>query len=77
LAVLEHKLKTSLIIKADRAFIISEVLQSVIDRHGLHFAVSEAHSLPSHSTCKHLRDLTPTVNMIEEFVTKTVVWQAI
>ncbi len=51
-------------------FTVAEGLQSVIDRHDLHYAVSAAHSSSSHSTGKHLRDLTPTVNMIEEFVTK-------
>jgi hypothetical protein len=51
-------------------FTVAEGLQSVIDRHDLHYDVSAAHSSSSHSTGKHLRDLTPTVNMIEEFVTK-------
>jgi hypothetical protein len=56
----------------DRAFTVADVLQSVIDRHGLHFAVSASHFSPSHSTGKHFRcrDLTPAVNMIEEFVAK-------
>jgi hypothetical protein len=40
----------------DRAFTVAEVLQSVIDRHGLHSAVSVAQTPPSHSTGKHLRD---------------------
>jgi hypothetical protein len=47
---------------------LADVLQSVIDHHGLHFAASVSHTSPSHSTGKHLRDLTPGVNMIEEFV---------
>ena len=55
---------------SDRAFTVGEVLQSIIDRHGLHFAVSVSHSSPSHSSVKHVRDLTPAVNMIEEFVAK-------
>jgi uncharacterized OB-fold protein len=54
----------------DRAFTVAEVLQSVIDRHGLHSAVSAAHTPPSHSTGKHLRDHTAAVNMIEELIAK-------
>ena len=54
----------------DRAFTVAEVLQSVIDRHGLHSAVSAAHHSSSHSTGKHLRDHTAAVNMIEELVAK-------
>ena len=54
---------------SDRVFTVGEVLQSIIDRHGLHFTVSVTHSSPS-SSGKHLRDLTPSVNMIEDFVTK-------
>ncbi len=50
----------------DRAFTVAEVLQSVIDRHGLHYAVSASHSSSSHSTGNHLRDITPAVNMIED-----------
>jgi hypothetical protein len=46
------------------------VLQSVIDRHGLHCVVSAAHPPPSHSTGKHLRDHTAVVNVIENFVAK-------
>jgi hypothetical protein len=49
---------------------VAEVLQSVIDRHGLHYAVSVSHSSSPHSAGKHLRDLTPAVHMIEEFVVK-------
>jgi hypothetical protein len=52
----------------DRAFTVAEVLQSVIDRHGLHYAVSASHSSPSPSPGKHLRDHTAVVNMIEDFV---------
>ena len=55
---------------SDRAFTVGEVLQSIIDRHGLHFAVSASHSSPSHSSGKHARDLTPAVNMIENFISK-------
>jgi hypothetical protein len=54
----------------DSAFTVSEVLQSVIDRHGVHSAVSAAHTPPSHSNGKHLRDHTAVVNMIEEFLAK-------
>jgi len=54
----------------DRAFTVAEVLQSVIDRHGLHYAVSSSHSSSSHSTGKHLRDPTAAVNMVEEFIAK-------
>ncbi len=54
----------------DLAFTVAEVLQSVIDRHGLHSDVSVVHTPPSHSTDKHLRDHTAAVNMIEEFVAK-------
>ena len=54
----------------DRAFTVAEVLQSVIDRHGLHYAVSASHSSSSHSTGKHLRDPTAAVNMVEEFIAK-------
>ena len=53
----------------DRAFTVSEVLQSIIDRHGLHFAVSASHPSSSQSG-KHVRDLAPVVNMIEEFIAK-------
>ena len=49
---------------------MAEVLQSVIDRHGLHSAVSAAHPSSSHSTGKHLRDHAAAVNMLEDFVTK-------
>jgi hypothetical protein len=42
----------------DRAFTVAEVLQSVIDCHGLHSALSAAHTPPSYSTGKHLRDHT-------------------
>jgi hypothetical protein len=55
---------------SDRAFTVGEVLQSIINRHGLHFAVSASHSSPSHSSGKHARDLTPAVNMIENFIAK-------
>ena len=55
---------------SDRAFTVGEGLQSIIDHHGLHFAVSASHSSPSHSSGKHARDLIPAVNMIEEFVAK-------
>jgi hypothetical protein len=55
---------------SDRVFTVGEVLQSIIDRHGLHFAVSASHSSPSHSSGKHARDLTPAVNMIEDFIAK-------
>ncbi len=54
----------------DRAFTVAEVLQSVIDRHGLHYAVSSSHSSSSHSTGKHLRDPTAAVNMVEELIAK-------
>jgi hypothetical protein len=54
----------------DYAFIAPEVLQSVIDRHDLHSAVSAAHTPPSHSTGKHVRDHTAAVNMIEELIAK-------
>ncbi len=55
---------------SDRAFTVGEVLQSIIDRHDLHFAVSVSRSSPSHSSGKHARDLTPAVNMIENFIAK-------
>ena len=58
---------------SDRAFTVGEVLQSIIDRHDLHFAVSVSHSSPSHTSAKHVRDLTPAVNMIQEFVAKACV----
>ena len=55
---------------SDHSVTVGEVLQSIIDSHGLHFAVSVSHSSPSPAG-KHLPDLTPQVNMIEDFVTKT------
>ncbi len=57
----------------DRAFTVAEVIQSVIDRHDLHSVVSVAHTPPSHSTGKHLRDHTAAVSMNEEFVAKACV----
>jgi len=36
----------------------------------LHYAASAVHSSSSHSSGKHSRDLTPAVNMIEEFLNK-------
>jgi hypothetical protein len=54
----------------DRACTVAEVLQSVIDRHGFHSAVSAEHTPPSHSTGKHRRDHTAAVNMIEELIAK-------
>ena len=38
---------------SDRAFTVGEVLQSIIDHHGLHLPVSVTHPSPSHSTGKH------------------------
>ena len=58
---------------SDRVFTVGEVVQSIIDRHGLHFAVSVSHSSSSHSSDKHVHDLIPAVNKIEEFVAKACV----
>ncbi len=51
-------------------FTVGEVLQSIIDRHVLHFSVSVSNSSSSHSSVKYAHDLTPAVNMIESFIAK-------
>ncbi len=38
----------------DNTFTVGEVLQSIIDRHGLHFTVSVEHSSPSSDDKHHV-----------------------